>query len=237
MTDVSLGSIAHGSQNLGGYLARPSGQGPFPGVVAIHEAFGVDDVLRRQADRLAEAGYLTFGPDLFSDGGARRCLVSTFRAMFTGKGKAYADIEAARQLLLSDPACNGKVGIIGFCMGGAFALMTSTRGFDAASANYGAVPLRAEKMLAGACPIIASYGGKDVTMAGQAKRLEKALTTLGVEHEVTVYPQAGHSFLNDAPNGPSALRPLMRVANIGPEPSAATTAWARIEDFFAEHLA
>jgi carboxymethylenebutenolidase len=236
MADVSLGNIANGSHNLVGYLARPAGDGPFPAVVAIHEAFGVDDVLRRQVDRLAEAGYLTFGPDLFSDGGPRRCLVSTFRAMFTGKGRAYADIEAARQFLLSQPESNGKVGIIGFCMGGAFALMTSTRGFDAAADNYGAVPFNAEKVLSGACPIVASYGGKDASMIGMPKRLEKALTTLGVEHDVKVYPQAGHSFLNDAPNGPKRLRPLLRVANVGPEPASAADAWARIEGFFAEHL-
>lgn len=236
MPDVSLGRIPGGSAALSGYLARPDGDGPFPGVVAVHEAFGLDDVLRRQCDRLAAAGYLTLGPDLFSDGGTKKCVVGTFRAMATGHGKAFADIEAARQHLLADPACTGKVGIIGFCMGGGFALVTSTRGFDVAAANYGAVPLKAQQALRGACPIVASYGGADPLMPAMAGRLEKALTTLGVPHDVKKYPGAGHSFLNDAPNGPERLRPLLKIMNIGPNPAAAADAWRRIETFFAEHL-
>jgi carboxymethylenebutenolidase len=234
--DISLGAIPRGSADLGGYLARPAGDGPWPGVVAIHELFGLDDVLRRQCDRLAAAGYLTLGPNLFSDGGARRCVVSTFRALFSGHGKPFADIEAARRELLNSPDCTGKVGIIGFCMGGAFALVVSTRGFDVASANYGSVPRHAEQVLVGACPIVASYGRKDPLMLGQAKRLEKALVTTGVEHDLRVYEGAGHSFLNDAPNGPAALQPIARIANIGPDPKAAADAWARIERFFAKHL-
>jgi len=237
MPDISLGTVARGSAGLKAYLAVPPGPGPWPAVVAIHEAFGLDDVLRRQCDRLAGAGYLVLGPDLFSDGGAKRCVVGTFKALGTGKGKAFADIEAARRWLLDRDACTGKVGVIGFCMGGGFALVTSTRGFHASAANYGPVPLHAERALSGACPIVASYGRNDPMMLGQARRLEKTLTGLGVEHDVKAYPSAGHSFLNDAPNGPTPLRPLMRVARIGPQPEAAADAWARIEAFFAKHLA
>jgi len=236
MPDISLGAVPDGSSDLKSYRARPEGTGPFPGVVAIHEAFGLDENVRLQCDRLAAAGYLTLGPDLYSDGGARKCITATFRAMATGKGKAIADIEAARQALLKDPECNGKVGIIGFCMGGAFALVTSTSGFDVAAPNYGMVPRHAERALSGACPIVASYGGSDVMMLGMPKKLEKALTTLGVEHDVKAYPGVGHSFLNVAPVGPKPLRPLMRIANVKPDPAAAADAWARIEAFFAEHL-
>jgi carboxymethylenebutenolidase len=237
MPDISLGPVPRGSADLAAYLARPSGDGPWPGVVAIHELFGLDDVLRRQCDRLAAAGYLTLGPDLFSDGGARRCIVSTFRALVSGHGKPYADIEAARRYLLAAADCTGKVGIIGFCMGGGFALVVSTRGFDVASANYGVAPRHAEQALAGACPIVASYGKRDPLMLGQAKKLKKALAVTGVEHDLRVYEGAGHSFLNDAPNGPAFLRPLERIANVGPEPVAAADAWSRIETFFAKHLA
>jgi carboxymethylenebutenolidase len=235
--DFSLGPIAQGSADLNAYVARPTGDGPWPGVVAIHELFGLDDVLRRQCDRLAAAGYLTIGPDLFSDGGPRRCIVSTFRDLFSGHGKPYADIEAARHYLLESAGCTGKVGVIGFCMGGAFALVVSTRGYDVASVNYGAVPRHTEQALVGACPIVASYGKRDPLMLGQAKKLDKALTAVGVEHDLKVYDRAGHSFLNDAPNGPALLRPIERIANVGPEPAAAADAWARIEVFFARHLA
>jgi carboxymethylenebutenolidase len=234
--DISLGQVPRGSAGLQAYLARPAGDGPWPGVVAIHEAFGVDDVLRRQCDRLASAGYLTIGPDLYSDGGARRCVVTTMRALLRGSGKPYADIEAARRFLVEAADCTGKVGVIGFCMGGGFALVVSTRGFDAASDNYGVVPRDPERALAGACPIVASYPKRDPLTLGQANRLEKTLTKLGVEHEITVYPGAGHSFLNDAPNGPRVMRPLMRITGVGPQPDAAAQAWSRIEAFFARHL-
>jgi carboxymethylenebutenolidase len=236
MPDVELGPVDGGSNNLGAYLATPAGAGPWPGVVAIHEIFGLTDMLRRQADRLAEAGYLTLGPDLFSDGGARRCVVSTMRSLFAGAGKPLADIEAARQHLLADARCSGKVGVIGFCMGGGFALVAATTGFDAASANYGVLPKRPESALAGACPIVGSYGGKDVSLRGAARTLSGALDTLGVINDVTEYPSAGHSFLNDQYFGPSATHRVQRILNLGPDPLAAPQAWARIEDFFATHL-
>ncbi len=236
MPEVQLGAVTGGSTQLQGYLARPSGTGPWPGVVALHEAWGVDDVLRRQVDRLAAAGYLALGPDLYSDGGLPRCIVTTFLALSRGQGKALADIEASRQWLLAQGDCTGKIGVIGFCLGGGFALVTSTRGFDAASANYGPVPKHAEQALAGACPIIGSYGAKDLLMRGMAPTLTRALATIGVTYDVKEYPTAGHSFLNDEPNGPRVLRPLLRIAHIGPDPVAASDAWARIEAFFAAHL-
>ena len=236
MPEIALNAGAGGSRNLSGYLARPAGNGPWPGVVAIHEAFGVNDIVRRQADRLASAGYLTLAPDLFSDGGAARCLVSTFRAMFTGKGKAIEDITAARQFLLDQPDCTGKVGVIGFCMGGGFALITASHGWDAAAPNYGVVPRNAERALAGACPIVASYGKKDASMRGMATKLETTLTKLGIAHDVKEYASAGHSFLNDREVGPAPVARIQRVLNLGPEPEAAQDAWRRIETFFAEHL-
>lgn len=237
MPDIRIGAVDGGSAELRGYLAEPLGHGPWPGVVAIHEAFGLNDMLRRQADRLASAGFLTLGPDLYSDGGATRCIVSTFRALATGRGKALADIEAARQHVLADDNCNGKVGIIGFCMGGGFALVTANKGFDAAAPNYGLVPRDTERALAGACPVVASYGGKDVSLRGAANKLKRALDHLDVANDVKEYPSAGHSFLNDVYLGPDFVHAVQRIAHVGPDPLAAPDAWARIEAFFVEHLA
>lgn len=236
MPDIELGPVRDGSADLRGYLAVPDGAGPWPGVVVIHEALGLNDIVRRQADRLAAAGYLALAPDLFSDGGAARCVVATFRAMFTGRGKAMADIEAARIHLRAHGDCTGKVGVIGFCMGGGFALLAATTGFDAAAPNYGVLPRDIENALAGACPIVASYGGKDISMRGAAGKLRRTLTTLGIEHDVKEYPKAGHSFLNDVPFSPTVTAPVQRVLNLGPEPESAADAWQRIEAFFAAHL-
>ena len=234
LTDVP--SAAAGSARLAGYLARPAGEGPWPGVVVVHEAFGLDDVARRQTDRLAAAGYLALAPDLFADGGSRRCLIPTLRAVSSGQGKAFADIEAARVYLDRHVDCTGRIGVIGFCMGGAFALLTAPRGFDVASDNYGDTP-KDLSVLADACPIVASYGGKDpARLAKKVPALEEALTRLGVEHDIAVYPEAGHSFMNDAPNGPRWMRPLLKVINIRPDPEAAADSWARIETYFERYL-
>ncbi len=224
------------SRRLTGYVARPAGQGPWPGVVVVFEAWGLDDVMRRQADRLARAGYLAVIPDLYADGGTLRCLVPTMRALSAGRGRAFADIEAARQYLLGDPACTGKVGVIGFCMGGGFALLAAGRGFDVSSVNYGMLPKDLDDALAGACPVVGSYGGADRMLSGAAATLDDGLARAGVARDVKEYPGAGHSFLNDKDNSPLLLRPLMKVSGAGPDPEAAADAWSRIEAFFAAHL-
>lgn len=131
--DLSQASIAAGgSLRLGGYLATPEGPGPFPAVVMIHEAFGLNAQMRRHADLLA-----------------------------------------------------------------------ANDGFDAASVNYGRLPRDLGTALQGACPVVANYGGKDRTLQGAAARLETALDSLGVEHDVKEFPSAGHSFLTSiAPQRP-----------------------------------
>ncbi|MDQ1492186.1 MAG: carboxymethylenebutenolidase [Actinomycetota bacterium] len=239
MTDVDLTELASGrggSRTLRGYLATPAGEGPWPGVVMIHEIFGLDDVMRRHAGRLARLGYLTLAVDLYSSGGAARCLVSTMRAMVKGQGRPFADVSAAREYLARAADCTGRIGVIGFCMGGGFALLTAASGYEAAAVNYGRLPRDPDAALAGACPIVGSYGGRDPSLKGAAGRLDAVLNKAGVTHDVKEYPAASHAFLNDAETGPRLLRPLVRVAGIGPEPASAADAWSRIESFFATYL-
>src|ERR1700733_12608766 len=135
MTDIDLSDLAAdrgGSRPLRGYVARPAGTGPWPGVVMIHEIFGLDDVMRGHADRLAGFGYLTLAVDLFSAGSNPRCLVTTMTTLIRGHGRAFADIGAARDYLAASPDCTGKVGVIGFCLGGGFALLHASHGSRAA---------------------------------------------------------------------------------------------------------
>ena len=239
MTEIDLSDLAsahNGSQPLRAYLATPSGTGPWPGAVMIHEIFGLDDVMRRHADRLANLGYLTLAVDLFSAGSTPRCLITTMTAMLRGRGRAFADIAAARQYLTECPHCTGKIGTVGFCMGGGLALLIASDGYDAAAVNYGPLPRHLDNAVADACPIVASYGGRDPSLRGAAARLAAALDNAEIPHDTKEYPNASHAFLNDTETGPRPLRPLLRVAGIGPEPDSAQDAWQRIERFFATHL-
>jgi carboxymethylenebutenolidase len=163
-------------------------------------------------------------------------VLATMRASRSGKGAAYENIEAARQWLASRDDCTGRVGIIGFCMGGGFALLSAPQfEFAAASVNYGEVPDDAEERLAGTCPIVGSYGRRDRTLKGHAERLERALTKLDVAHDVKEYPDARHSFLNRLNAGP-VLTPIVRFAGYDYHHPSAEDAWRRIFSFFDGHL-
>ncbi len=241
VVDVDIPSDVEGtSQGLRGIMAVPAGDGPWPGVILVHEAFDIDENenMRRQVRRMAQAGYLAIMPNLFSEGGARKCLVATFRALSAGRGRAFQDIEAARRMLLARPDSTDKVGVIGFCLGGGFALaLASGRRYDVSSVNYGRFPRDADAVLADACPVVASYGGRDTSLKGAAAKLDAMLTRNGIPHDVKEYPQAGHSFLNEEDEGPRALRPVMHaILGVGPDPEAAADAWSRIEAFFATYL-
>ena len=242
MTGVTLHDIEFSyevdgmSKGLTGVLGVPAGAGPWPGVVVLHEIFGIDTEMRKQVARMAEMGYLALMPDLFTEGGMRRCISATMRALGSGEGRAYADIESARQTLLADERSTGKVGVIGFCMGGGFALMTVDTGFDAASVNYGQLPKDLDAALENSCPIITSYGKKDLTNKNATALLEASLTRHGIPHDSKEYPNAGHVFMNDKLNGFPIIRPLVRVMNFGPEPESAKDAWSRVESFFDQYL-
>jgi carboxymethylenebutenolidase len=223
-----------GGVALRAYLALPAvGSGPWPGVVVIHDAFGLTTVAREHADRLSAAGYLALVPDLYTRGGFVRCVRATFAALMSGTGVVYDDLDAARRWLAARDDCTGRVGVIGFCMGGGFALMTAHRDFAVAAPNYGRPPADLS-VLDGACPIVASYGARDRALKGAAAQLEAALTQRGIPHDVKEYPEAGHSFLDRFNVGP--FTPLLRVAGLGYHQPSAEDAWRRILRFFAEHL-
>lgn len=231
MHDISL---TGGGSVIPAYLRVPKGVGPWPGVVVLHDALGQTDASRGQADWLAEAEYLAMAPDLFSRGNKFLCLRAVARQMTARRGTAFGDIELARSTLTGRDDCTGKVGVIGFCLGGAFALLTATdRGFTASSVNYGPVPVDAAALLDGACPVVGSFGGRDYTLKGAATRLEAALASTGVEHDVKEYPDAGHAFLES--HG-GALGWVMARIGMAPHEASTIDARKRILAFFERHL-
>jgi carboxymethylenebutenolidase len=226
MPDIDLSDLAadrDGSRPLRGYLASPSGTAPWPALVMIHEIFGLDGVMRGHADRLARLGYLTLAVDLFSAGSAARCLVTTMTTLIRGHGRAFADISAARDYLAGSRDCTGKIGVIGFCMGGGFALLSAGDGYEAAAVNYGQLPRHLDEALGGACPIVASYGGRDPSLRGAASRLDAALERAGVTHDVKEYPAASHAFLNDTEAGPGRCVPCCESPALVRNPSRLKT--------------
>jgi carboxymethylenebutenolidase len=217
---------------LRAHLATPAlGEGPRPGVVVLHEAFGLTDDIRVSADRFAAAGYVAVAPDLYSEGGPLRCLKATFTALSAGRGPAVDDIESTRAWLAGRDDCTGRVGVIGFCLGGGFALLVADKGFDASAPHYGKLP---EGTLDGACPVVASYGGRDRMLKGTAAELRKRLTAAGVVQDVHEYADAGHSFMNRDNLGP--IGPLLRIAGIGYHHPSAEDSWNRVLRFFDQHL-
>jgi carboxymethylenebutenolidase len=227
--DISF-SAQEGS--VAGYVSEPTGTGPWPGVVVVHEIFGLTDDIRRQADRFAAAGYLALAPDLYSWGLTPRCLIATLRTLSSGSGRARDDIDAARRHLSEQADCTGKVGIIGFCLGGGLALMVSPDGFDASAPNYGFLPKDPVRQLENACPVVASYGAKDRPLKGAAAKLEATLQQLDVDHDVKEYPEAKHGFLFKHTGRQKWTEPL--AVQFAPE--AADDAWRRIFMFFDARL-
>src|ERR671921_1036480 len=131
MPDLHLDAAPHRAR---AYLAEPTSAPPWPGVVLLHEIFGLNDDLRAKADRFASRGYIALAPDLLDLGGPRAlCVLGALRALNARKGPAFDAIEAARAELAGREACTGRIGVIGFCMGGGFAVLSAPR-FDFAAA-------------------------------------------------------------------------------------------------------
>lgn len=213
-------------------LGVPDGPGPWPGVVVIHDAIGYGPDKQSISDRIAGSGYLALTPNLYARGGRARCITRVFRELMTQRGRALDDILAARDHLRAMPECAGPVGIAGFCMGGQFALLLSPRGFGAAAPFYGTpLPRHLDDVLTGACPIVASFGGRDPLGIGAADRLRRVAEHQRIPHDIKLYPGAGHSFANQLPG-----QPLIRIAGFGYNAGATADAWARVFTFFGEHL-
>jgi carboxymethylenebutenolidase len=218
-----------------GYLSVPSASpGPWPAVVVIHEVLGLNDDIRAKADEFAARGYLALAPDLFDGRFWIRCIRSAFSQLRAGRGPAFATLEAARAYLAGRPDCTGKTGVIGFCLGGGFALLCAPRpGFDVAAVNYGEVPKDAESVLAGACPVVGSFGGRDPMGTKHPERLRRALAVLEVPHDVEVYPGSGHRFMTEA-SGAGAV--FAKIGKMSFQPEDAAAAWGRIFSFFGTYL-
>jgi carboxymethylenebutenolidase len=210
---------------LHAYLAAPPGPGPHAGVVVIHEAYGLNENIRDIADRFANEGYAALAVDLFSTGPRAVCMARIMNGMLLRplKNGVVEDLRAAIDFLGTRPEVDAeRLGAIGFCMGGTYALQLACvgAGVKVASVFYGFNP-RPLEAVARACPLVGSYPERDIT-AGAGRKLDAALDAYGVAHDVKVYPGARHSFFNDRGRAHDA--------------DAAADSWGRTLTFFQEHL-
>ncbi|MGW0044948.1 dienelactone hydrolase family protein [Rhodococcus sp. NPDC003348] len=215
-------------------LERPDGDGPHPGVVVVHDALGLGADIRGIARDIADHGYLALAPDLYSRGGVARCMTGVFRDLIRRRGRAFTDLLAARDHLRASSDCTGAVAVVGFCMGGGFALALSPMGFDASAPFYGPLPRHLDEALGGACPIVASYGSRDPILPRAGAKLSAALDRQRIPHDVKTYSGVGHSFANHLPAGPAA--PLLRVVGFAYGEEQTRDAWRRVYGFLDEHL-
>jgi carboxymethylenebutenolidase len=215
-------------------VAVPDGPGPHPGVLVLHEAFGLNRDIRRITSRFADEGYVALAPDLYSAGNRLRCL----SALLLGphQEQSLGLVEAARHALADRTDVDERrIAVIGFCMGGGFALAFAGRGgVQAASVNYGAVDKDRSKY-ADVCPVVAGYGARDKLFTKQAVRLEEHLAAIGVPHDVKVYENVGHSFMS-YDNGPAWMMKIPNPLHAGYSEPEAEDNWGRILAFFAEHV-
>ena len=211
-------------------LAVPEGSGPWPGVVVVHDALGLSDDIRSNARRFADNGFLALAPDLYARGGVR-CVVSTLLAAQRREGQAIDDLLASRDALRAREDCTGSVGIAGFCMGGGFALVMGSKGFDASApfypSSFGAYGPKVQD----SCPVVASLGRRDVLNIGSGEKLRKALDEQGIPNDVKTYPGAGHSFANELPG-----QPFLRIVGFGYDAAVTEDAYRRVFEFFGTHL-
>ncbi|WP_066896132.1 dienelactone hydrolase family protein [Mycolicibacterium houstonense] len=214
-------------------LNVPDGDGPWPGVVIIHDAIGYGPDNEAISERVAAAGYLALTPNLYSRGGRARCITRVFRELLTQRGRALDDILAARDHLRAHPQCTGSIGIAGFCMGGQFALIMGPKGFGASAPFYGTpLPKRLDQVLDALCPVVASFGRRDPAGIGAPAKLQRIVDEKNIPADIKVYPDAGHSFANQLPG-----QAFLRITGFGYNEAATADAWSRVFAFFGEHLA
>ena len=182
------------------YLALPDGPAPYPGVVVVHEASGLNDNIRGICRRFAAEGYAALGVDLFEGRNRAACMARMFIGGMAGNLNYYGvpALKAALGRLAGHPEVDAaRIGAIGFCLGGSTILTwaCTDRRLDAIAPFYGAAP-KPREAIRRLCRVVGSWPGKDFTTKS-AGVLEADLTAAGIPHDLKVYPGAKHSFFND----------------------------------------
>lgn len=230
MLTTSTVHYTSGDTQMAAYLARPKAKGTLPGLIVIQEWWGLNEHIKDVARRFAREGYIAFAPDLYSSLGHKVTADPNEAARLMSSLKeeqALKDLNATvAHLKQIEGVDAGRLGVVGFCMGGTYALLLPCHNQEikAAAPFYGQVPSPPDPLRNLACPILYIYGDADgwITMA-DVNRLRDGLKRYGKAGEVKIYPATPHAFFNDT------RKDVYR-------PTEAADAWTRVLEFFARHL-
>lgn len=225
--DTARVSIGTGPNATAAFVAYPSGKGAGPAVVVVHEWWGLNGQIRDVARKLAAQGYVAIVPDLYHGKVASDAEQAHILVRGLEDERVFADLDAAIARLRAEPRVGAKsrIGILGFCMGGAYTLGEALRRQDLAVAVmfYGPPETESAKLAALSAALQAHFGGADDGIpAERVEAFRTGLAKAGKSAEVFVYPTAGHAFMNET-------RPSYHA-------EAARQAWTRTVAFLQKHL-
>ena len=221
-------SFKSGGDTVDAILYTPSTPGPAPGVLVIHEWWGLDDWVKDQAQNLAKAGYAALAVDLYRGKVTNKQEEAHQLMMGTPPDRAIRDLKSAYAFLQGrSEVARDRIGVIGWCMGGRYALELATQepGLDAVVAYYGAPPTDPAAIAKIHAPVLGNFGAEDKGPSPeQVKAFDAAMKKAGKTADLKVYDGAGHAFANV--NNPWG----------GYREAAAKDAWTRTVAFFDRHL-
>ncbi len=201
-------TYASGKDTVSGYCCVPQGKGPFPALIVIHEWWGLNDWVKQQARELASQGYVTLAIDLYRGRGTADPGEAHELMRGLPEDRANRDVAAAAAYLKSRPdVIAGKIGSIGWCMGGGYSLATALDVPDLAACVicYGRLVTDSAAIARIPCPILGIFGGEDKGITPQdVHDFETACTSAGKSIDVHIYKGAGHAFMN--PNNKDGYR-------------------------------
>jgi len=220
-------SYKSGDETVQGVLYTPAGKGPFPGIIVIHEWWGLNDWVKEQGSKLADLGYVALAVDLYRGKVATTPEMAHEIMRGVPEDRAKRDLHAAFEFLASQPSVRkDRIGSIGWCMGGGYSLDVALQEPTLAAdvINYGHLATDPEALKKINAPILGIFGAQDHGITpDDVHKFGEAMDRLGKKGDIKIYDDAGHGFENQ--NNKEGYRA-----------ADAADAWKRIVDFLATNL-
>jgi carboxymethylenebutenolidase len=213
-------------QSLHGYLAQPNTPGPHPGILLIHEWWGLNEDITALAETLAAEGYVVLAPDAYRGHTTGLIPRAIWLVTTTPQPQIAADIDRALAYLRQlDEVDTAQVGSVGFCFGGRQSLWLGLRQPNLLAATvlfYGSPETEVETLRPLSQPVLGIFGREDSSIPiADVEAFERSLQQLGIPHTIAIYNNVGHAFLNSE--------------NIH-TPGPARDAWQQMLAFLNNHL-